>query len=113
LSSVLDLLVADKGNPRSLAFQLNALTEHATNLPRYESASTATGEQRQLMELAAVLEKGDIAELSRRTRQRMSADLTMPFSPSGFPMALIVHHWLRRSSIRGWENFYFLIPRMN
>jgi uncharacterized alpha-E superfamily protein len=66
LSSMIDLLVADKGNPRSLVFQVNALTEHAANLPRYENVSTATAEQRRLEQLAARLENGDIAELTRR-----------------------------------------------
>ena len=68
LPSVLDLLVADRGNPRSLAFQLHALTEHAANLPRYENASAANGEQRRLEELTIDLRNGDIAELSRLTR---------------------------------------------
>jgi uncharacterized alpha-E superfamily protein len=66
LSSMIDLLVADNGNPRSLVFQVNALTEHAANLPRDENASIATGEQWRLTELAARLKNSDIAELACR-----------------------------------------------
>jgi uncharacterized circularly permuted ATP-grasp superfamily protein/uncharacterized alpha-E superfamily protein len=65
LPSVLDLLVTDKGNPRSLIFQLNALAEHAANLPQYENAGAAPGEQRRLADLIARLVSSDIAELSR------------------------------------------------
>ena len=64
LSSLLDLLVADKGNPRSLAFQFNALAEHAANLPGSDSAPVADGEQRRLTELARRLQSMDIPELS-------------------------------------------------
>jgi uncharacterized alpha-E superfamily protein len=65
LPPVLDLLVADRGNPRSLAFQLGALAEHGMNLPRYENAAGANGEEVRLAELIARLERGDLAELSR------------------------------------------------
>jgi uncharacterized alpha-E superfamily protein len=65
LPSLLDLLIADVGNPRSLAFQLNALTEHAANLPRYEKASAANGEEERLAEMTELLENGDIGELAR------------------------------------------------
>jgi uncharacterized alpha-E superfamily protein len=40
LPAVLDLLLVDAGNPRALAFQLNALRDHARALPKSpESAS--------------------------------------------------------------------------
>jgi uncharacterized circularly permuted ATP-grasp superfamily protein/uncharacterized alpha-E superfamily protein len=41
LSSVLELLLGDTGNPRALAFQLNALHEHVRALPRAQEASHA------------------------------------------------------------------------
>ncbi len=66
LPSVLDLLVADQGNPRSLIFQLKALEEHAANLPHYEGTPTANPEKRRLKNLAQHLEQAELAELSRR-----------------------------------------------
>ncbi len=42
--TTLDLLLADETNPRSLSFQVNALADHATNLPR-ESGDRAKGQQ--------------------------------------------------------------------
>ncbi len=53
LASVLELLVMDEGNPRSLAFQLKALRKHAAQLPREESAGHETGEHHRLAALAA------------------------------------------------------------
>jgi uncharacterized circularly permuted ATP-grasp superfamily protein/uncharacterized alpha-E superfamily protein len=63
--SVLDLLIADRGNPRSLVFQLNALAEHAANLPRSEIMAAASPEQRQLAELIARLDSGRLVELAQ------------------------------------------------
>jgi len=64
LPSVLDLLVWDKGNPRSLAFQLMALLEHASNLPHYENSMSANLEERHIAELSAQLERSDLVELA-------------------------------------------------
>jgi uncharacterized alpha-E superfamily protein len=68
LPSVLDLLVADQGNPRSLAFQLNALTDHAANLPRDPDASAVLAEQR-LQALTAALRDADLPGLARACEQ--------------------------------------------
>ncbi len=40
LSSVLDLLLADPGNPRALTFQINALRDHARALPKSQEAAS-------------------------------------------------------------------------
>jgi uncharacterized circularly permuted ATP-grasp superfamily protein/uncharacterized alpha-E superfamily protein len=40
-ATVLDLLLADASNPRSLAFQIAALSDHMDNLPRVESCQEA------------------------------------------------------------------------
>jgi uncharacterized circularly permuted ATP-grasp superfamily protein/uncharacterized alpha-E superfamily protein len=46
LSSVLELLLLDEGNPRSLAFQLTALRDHALHLPREADLFHENEEQR-------------------------------------------------------------------
>ena len=63
LSSVLDLLLADPGNPRALAFQLNALREHARALPKAQE--TGSGE--------ALLQR--INALIRRSGEILLAEL--------------------------------------
>jgi uncharacterized alpha-E superfamily protein len=44
-AAVLDLLLADEGNPRSLAFQLAVVTEHVERLPREIDNSPGSPEQ--------------------------------------------------------------------
>jgi uncharacterized circularly permuted ATP-grasp superfamily protein/uncharacterized alpha-E superfamily protein len=65
LASVLELLLFDKGNPRSFAFQLKMLNRHAGNFP-VEEKSTVENEQKQITELTRLFESMDsvkIAEL--------------------------------------------------
>ena len=66
LASVLDLLLADVANPRALAFQLRALTEHTANLPRDPRVPAAHSEQRRLADLTRRLRKSDLHGLARR-----------------------------------------------
>ncbi len=69
LPSVLDLLIAEQGNPRSLSFQINALSEHASNLPRDTSGSSGTAEQLRISELLARIADADLLELSRPAKE--------------------------------------------
>ena len=46
LAPVLDLLLADETNPRSLVYQLEAISEHVENLPRDESQPLRGADQR-------------------------------------------------------------------
>lgn len=63
---VLDLLVADESNPRSLIFQVNTLVDHITGLPRDATAAVRTPEQRLALELRAELQLADIEALVAR-----------------------------------------------
>ncbi len=56
---VLDLLLADETNPRSLAFQISALADHAANLPRENAGNGAGRPAARIAELRAVLEGAD------------------------------------------------------
>ncbi|HEY1068755.1 MAG TPA: alpha-E domain-containing protein, partial [Pirellulales bacterium] len=49
LAPVLDLLLVDETNPRSIAFQLMALHDHVDNLPRDKNAPLRGREQRLIM----------------------------------------------------------------
>jgi uncharacterized alpha-E superfamily protein len=46
LAASLDLLLSDETNPRSMAFQMQALNEHVNNLPRDANAPHLSPEQR-------------------------------------------------------------------
>lgn len=63
LAPVLDLLLFDKGNPRSLMFQLGALRQHAANLPSDPNAARANPEQQRLLGLIRHLEDGSFPDL--------------------------------------------------
>lgn len=62
---VLDLLLADESNPRSLAFQLAELAEGFTQLPRDDAAAAPGEEQRINREALARIRDADLAQLAR------------------------------------------------
>jgi uncharacterized circularly permuted ATP-grasp superfamily protein/uncharacterized alpha-E superfamily protein len=76
LAPALDLLLSDAGNPRSLAFQLAALSEHAANLPRDVRAPKVLAEQKRLAGLTALLANADLAALARTWEQGGTEALT-------------------------------------
>jgi len=61
---VLDLLLADESNPRSLAFQLVALADHVENLPQGTSHPRRSPEQRVMMAALMHLRLADIDVLA-------------------------------------------------
>jgi uncharacterized alpha-E superfamily protein len=63
LPQVLDLLLADKSNPRALAFQLNALSIHIDHLPDPPHAPVPTREQTVIAQLTATLREADVGAL--------------------------------------------------
>lgn len=64
LAAVLDLLITDETNPRSLAYQFVQLAEHVEQLPREQMQSEYTTEQRLAMSLLHSVRLLDIQEVS-------------------------------------------------
>jgi uncharacterized alpha-E superfamily protein len=62
---VLDLLLADETNPRSLAFQLAALAANLDDLPREAALPGRSAEQRQMLSVLTALRLADVDELAR------------------------------------------------
>jgi len=60
LSPVLDLLVADPTNARSLGFQLVVLTDHVKQLPRDKRAPSPTREQKIVARMISTLAAADL-----------------------------------------------------
>jgi len=75
LAPVLDLLLRDDSNPRSLAFQLNALADHIDHLPQPPHAPVPTREQILIAHLGAILRGIDIEDLCEARRDRATARL--------------------------------------
>jgi len=65
IAPVLDLLLVDESNPRSLAFQLVALNDHVDNLPRDTAAPHRTQEQRITLGNLSMLRLIDIDAISK------------------------------------------------
>lgn len=62
--AVLDLLLADEANPRSIAFQLAALDAHAAQLPRDQDAPQRTESERLALGMLAALRLASVEELA-------------------------------------------------
>lgn len=64
---VLDLLLADETNPRSIVFQLAALADDVANLPRDPSQSGRSAEQRLILGAVTSVQLADIDHLAMVT----------------------------------------------
>jgi uncharacterized alpha-E superfamily protein len=61
---VIDLLVADESNPRSIAYQLAALARHVDKLPRDASQAVRGQEERIALSILNTVRLADVQELS-------------------------------------------------
>jgi uncharacterized alpha-E superfamily protein len=61
---VLDLLVTDESNPRSVAFQLAVLADHVENLPRDQTHPMRTTEQRLTISALTGVRLADVENLT-------------------------------------------------
>ena len=74
LAPLLDLILVDETNPRSVGYQLNALSEHVTHLPTDRIRPLPTPEERLMQHMQACLRLTDVDALTesddtgRRTR---------------------------------------------
>jgi uncharacterized circularly permuted ATP-grasp superfamily protein/uncharacterized alpha-E superfamily protein len=64
LSLVLDLLLLDESNPRSLAFQLAAIDRHLESLPQSKQGANLSEERRLILALLTAVRLMDVAALS-------------------------------------------------
>lgn len=64
LAAVLDLLLTDETNPRSVAYQFQAISKHVEELARYENSPLPTAEQQSLEQLLHLVRSIDIGLLS-------------------------------------------------
>jgi uncharacterized circularly permuted ATP-grasp superfamily protein/uncharacterized alpha-E superfamily protein len=63
LAPVLDLLLADEGNPKSLAFQFNQLARHVDQLPHQEERRFASKEERTVLEMQTAIRLFDLSAI--------------------------------------------------
>jgi uncharacterized alpha-E superfamily protein len=72
---LIDLLVIDETNPRSVAFQIAALADHVANLPHDASSPVLSGEQRSVMAALGLLRLADVPALAARDPDGSRAQL--------------------------------------
>jgi uncharacterized circularly permuted ATP-grasp superfamily protein/uncharacterized alpha-E superfamily protein len=63
LAPVLDLLLADEGNPKSLAFQFNQLAVHVEQLPHQDERRFASKEERIVLEMQTAIRLFDLSAI--------------------------------------------------
>jgi uncharacterized alpha-E superfamily protein len=66
---VLDLLLVDEANPRSIAFQLARLREHVGELPGSKTSIRRPAEERAALSLLNTVQLIDVRELSRSDKR--------------------------------------------
>ena len=72
LPLVLDLLLLDESNPRSLAFQLAAITRHLETLPKSGNGSMLPEERRQILALQTAVRLFDVQPLGKGERDGLA-----------------------------------------
>ncbi len=65
---VIDLLVLDETNPRSIAFQVRVLADHVDQLPRDADLYARSPQQREMLLLLTDIQLADIAELCHQDK---------------------------------------------
>ncbi len=64
LAPLLDLLITDETNPRSIAYQLAALAGHVERLPRHQSEALLSDEQRLVIAMLSTVRLADLGTLA-------------------------------------------------
>ena len=64
IAPVMDLLLVDEGNPKSLAFQISRLAVHVDHLPRRSERRYASPEERTVLEMLTTVRLLDLTGLS-------------------------------------------------
>jgi uncharacterized alpha-E superfamily protein len=85
---VLDLLLTDETNPRSIVYQLQALEEHVTRLPRAGRTPLLVPEARTVLRALSVVRVADLERLSRSDSngRRTALDETLSEIETALPL---------------------------
>ncbi len=77
LAPVLDLLLADESNPKSLAFQLAQLVDHITNMPQQNERKFSRSEERIALKMLTNIRLLDLTEILRKDQTPEDESLTI------------------------------------
>ncbi len=97
-AAVLDLLIADESNPRSLVFLLQALRDVIGQLPHDPAAAVRSSEERMIVALLTTVQLADIQELAKpdETGRRLRLERFLTELHQDVPLLAdaISHHYL-------------------
>jgi uncharacterized circularly permuted ATP-grasp superfamily protein/uncharacterized alpha-E superfamily protein len=103
---LIDLLVIDETNPRSIGFQVAAIEDHVTHLPRDATSPVLSGEQRAIMAATSLLRLADVSALAATDaaggRPQLGHLLTRLDGSLRALSEAITHHYLVHSTPRRW-----------
>jgi uncharacterized alpha-E superfamily protein len=80
ITSFIELLMFDKNNPRSLAFQLSRIQEHVDKMPRDNAKSHLSIEERLILEASSLLELSNIQDLTLTSNKHVREKLDQTLS---------------------------------
>jgi len=89
LAAVLDLLLIDETNPRSVGFQITAIAEHIAALPREDDQPILTGHRRVVTATQAALRLADFRALCKADEHGRRTDLDELLSRLAADMPLL------------------------
>lgn len=103
IAPLLDLLLTDETNPRSVLFQITAIVDHVANLPRKKATAIRSMEERIALALQHYLQMADVYLLSKvddqGERGQLSQLLCQLSSQLPRLAEVIAHKYLMHSSI--------------
>ncbi|MGC4032640.1 MAG: alpha-E domain-containing protein [Tepidisphaeraceae bacterium] len=71
--AVVDLLLADDTNPRSVAFQVAAIEDHLANLPREKQHPQTHPDRQRMLRVRTEIQLADVADCCSRQARRAAA----------------------------------------
>lgn len=80
LPSFIELLMLDKNNPRSLAYQFSRIQEHVSKMPRIQSNAQLSVEERLILEACSLLDLTNINDLIKTTQAHVRENLDQTLS---------------------------------
>ena len=80
LPSFIELLMLDKNNPRSLAYQFNRIQEHVSKMPRKQNNAQLSMEERLILEACHLLDLTNLNELIKTTSGNVRENLDQTLS---------------------------------
>jgi len=111
---LIDLLVIDETNPRSIGFQIAALEDHVSHLPQDSSSPVLSGEERAVMAATSLVRLADVSALAATDAEGGRPQLGQLLARlDGSLRAMsesITHHYLVHSTPRRWLGDVLEVP---